>query len=313
VPIFLIDNIVESCYNINIRTEKGPDMSKQYVINSKNFANNIKLSRDATIISNVNEDNEAWIFLEKYPCNEFLKLEDVCPADILKNKKKEFINLVNQIGKKITEHIYNDYSDVFNVDSVHNVTRGMISQVAKMYYSLPSGFELLKRKVCRNPSRQQIDEDVEYQTLKKYLQDHCTVTKHAPNAKTTESLYQGKLYTKLELKTNGIKIQKNESRSIDFTIKGKNYTYKICAKYTRDSEQINLEGSGQGHQVGEALTYAQNAETYVSLNNNNIKFVVLLDGLYESKIPAMNEAIVNKDRVFVSNGEELINRVISEN
>jgi hypothetical protein len=266
-------------------------MSKQIVVNGKNGAENVRLSRLATRQSNLIEDRKSWQELAQTPCSTNN------PAYTSDKKPKKLSKLM-KMGDTLVSRIVAKYADDYGISDSKSVTRDMIADLAKEYLTWP---EKAQMNVCRDPSRQSIDEEVQVATLAQNLKDVAKVDK-LPNGEKT--LYDGRIITKDDKKNENIKLKKNDSRSIDIRIVKDDVVYYVFAKYTKDA------GSGQGLQAGEAETFIENAVKYTAANNDTTQFVVLLDGLYEAEIPAKNKEL-NNGRVYYANCEKLIDLILA--
>lgn len=279
------------------------NMSKQIVVDSKNGANNIRLSRLATRQSNLEEDRQFWNSLVQTPCSRLLP---VYKNKTLKNGSiKQIIDRaysdVMNVGTTITQRIITRYAEDFNVSTELEVTRDMIKNIAAEYLTWSERAQLL---VCRDPSRQSIDEEVQKATLEKYL-SNAKVDKPTNGVLT---LVDGDIVKKP-------KKDKVEARSIDFVIT-KNDTKKefnVFAKFSL------VAGSGQGHQADESRRFLQEAVKYVAKHNNSKCFIALLDGgEAERHIPELQSLINNlttndQSRIFVGNCEQVIDWINTHN
>ena len=261
---------------------------KQIVTSSKNGAENIRLSRLATRTSNLEEDRQMWKVLSETPCSNLLP--------IYKNKngrqvKDTAFRQAMSVGSTITQRIVTRYADEYAVSVDADVTREMIKDVAAGYLGWPEKAQLL---VCRDPSRQSIDEDVQKATLEKYL-TNATVDKPTNGVLT---LVNGEIVKKP-------KVDKVEARSIDFIINNGN-EFNLFAKYSA------VSGSGQQHQAEESRRFIKEAIKYVDKHNDGKYFIALTDGVEgERHLPELNELAKGYPTIFAGNCEDVINFINS--
>lgn len=272
-------------------------MSKQIVVDSKNGAENIRLSRLATRQSNLEEDREYWTLLSQFPCSRLLP---IYKDKYLKNGNTKKIidhnyNDAMNVGTTITQRIVTRYADDYCVTADIDVTRDMIQDLAKKYLTWPIEAQLL---VCRDPSRQSIDEEVQKITLEKYL-PNAAVDKPTNGILT---LVNGDIVKKP-------KKDKVEARSIDFVITPKNSDkeFNVFAKFSL------VAGSGQGHQADESRRFLHEAIKYTVKHDDSKHFIALLDGgEAERHIPDLQTLIAGQSRIFAGNCEQVINWVSSQ-
>jgi hypothetical protein len=263
-------------------------MTKQLVVNGKNGAENIRLSRLATRRSNLEEDKALWKILAKTPCSNILP--------IFKNKngrlvKDSAFRTAMSVGSTITQRIITRYADDFNVLTEDDVTTEMIQDLAKKYLVWPVEAQLL---VCRDPSRQSIDEEVQKATLEKYLPT-ATVNKPTNGVLT---LVSGDIVKKP-------KKDKVEARSIDFVIdNGKEFN--VFAKYSA------VSGSGQSHQAEESYRFIKEAIKYTDKHRDDKYFIALTDGAEgERHLAELNELAKDYSNIFAGNCENVIDFINS--
>jgi hypothetical protein len=264
-------------------------MSKVILTPTKNGADNIRLSRLATRQDNLTEDRKAWQILVSTPCSKSLP--------ILKNKRlnsgkvKQIIDHdyddAMTVGSTIAQRIATRYADDFNVLSESDVNCDMIKELASEYLTWPERAQLL---VCRDPSRQSIDEEVQKATLTHYL----------PTAKVEKptngvlTLVNGDLIKKP-------KKDKVEARSIDFVVDTGNNEFNVFAKYSAEA------GSGQSHQLDESIRFIKEAIKYTNKHNDGKYFIALTDGAEgERHLAEMNELTKDYQNIFAGNCEDVI-------
>jgi hypothetical protein len=271
---------------------------KQFIIQSKNGAENIRLSRLATRKSNLSEDQQVWQILSTTPCSNLLPVQKSKNGRLVKDPE---FSTAMAVGSTLTQRIITRYADDFGVAAEAEVTREMIKELASEYLTWPERAQLL---VCRDPSRQSIDEEVQKATLKQYL----------PNAQVNKpnngdiTLSEGKIVNK--------SASTADARSVDFVVDSNGYEFNIFAKYSA------VSGSGQTHQADESRRFIQEAIKYVKVNNDNKFFIALTDGKEgESHLPDLNAIIkasldqtcfVNgAPRIFAGNCENVIDFIES--
>jgi len=264
-------------------------MSKTIVVSSKNGAENVRLSRLATRQSNLAEDRAIWEILSKTPCSNL--------HPIFKNKngrlvKDQTFRTAMSVGSTITQRIITRYADDFNVLTEDDVTVDMIKEMATEYLSWSERAQLL---VCRDPSRQSIDEEVQIATLRKYLPN--AVVDKPTNGDLT--LLEGNIVKKPK---NG----KLDARSIDIVVNSNSKEFNLFAKYSA------VSGSGQSHQAQESRNFIKEAIKYVNKHNDGKYFIVLTDGAEgESHLPEMNELATGYPSIYAGNCESVIDFISS--
>jgi hypothetical protein len=258
---------------------------------TKNGAENIRLSRLAVRKANLAPDREAWRTLAKTPCS---RQHRVYKTKISKNGSTR--NIVNhdyddamEVGSTITKRIMRYWADDYGIGLEEQVEPWMIAEIANMYLNLPERMQLM---VCRDPSRQTIDEEVQKATLTNYLLE-CTVEKPTNGSLT---LINGALIKKPKGEKNA-----NGARSIDFVIRKNSIEFYVFAKYAA------VAGSAQQAQMEESERFIQEACAYTNKNNDGKNFIVLTDGAWgESHLPSMNALVQNYPNIFAGNCESVI-------
>jgi hypothetical protein len=264
-------------------------MSKVIIVESKNGADNIRLSKLATRQSNLTEDRIIWQTLSTTPCSKLLP--------IYKNKflksgnSKQIINHdyddAMSVGWTITQRIITRYADDFNVFSEEDVTANMIKELALEYLTWSERAQLL---VCRDPSRQTMDEEVQKATLEKYLPT-ATVNKPTNGVLT---LVNGDIIKKP-------KKDNVEARSIDFVVNNNGKEFNVFAKYSA------VAGSGQSHQLDESKRFIKEAIKYTDKHNDGKYFIALTDGAEgERHLSDLNELANGYPNIFAGNCESVI-------
>jgi len=259
---------------------------KQIVISGKNAAENIRLSRLATRKSNLVEDKCIWEVLAKTPCSNLLPITTTKGNKLVKDAA---FKTAMAVGSTITKRIVTRYADEFGVLCDEDVSAQMIQEIAARYLAWDYYAQLL---VCRDPSRQSIDEEVQIETLRRHLK-HANVVKLTNGSVT---LFDGRLISKP-------KDTKFDARSVDFQVLHKGIVFNIFAKYSL------VSGSGQSHQAIESKNFILEAAKYIRNTHDNAVFVVMLDGAEAERHIAELQAISNSNRIFVGNSEMVINFV----
>jgi hypothetical protein len=245
-------------------------MSKQLIIESKSGINNIEKSRRATNISNLIEDKKKWKIISN--------LEDEKVSD---NDLKNIIStLYSRLKTNYQFHGFTNEDDISFKD---------IKKLANDYLKCPESIQI---SLCRNSTRQAIDETVQYETLKKYIKNFEVV-----------NLPSG-LYTLKDGNISQTVSSVGEARSIDVKIFDLSYNYIAWGflKYSR------ADGSIQTQQSSEAISFLEQAKIYCSKHKDNTIFFIQLDGISgEKHIPYFKEKCKPfEDRILVGNTEDII-------
>tara|TARA_Y100000004_G_scaffold180731_1_gene225661 strand:- start:25 stop:795 length:771 start_codon:yes stop_codon:yes gene_type:complete len=245
-------------------------MSKQIIIESKNGTYNIEKSRQATNESNLVEDLQKW--------QQILYLKD---ENIDKDLKPIIKSLRNRLIKNLQFH---------GLNSEEDITFSHIKSLAKDYLACPKSIQI---SLCRDSTRQGVDEIVQYETLKKYIN----------NDKEVINLSSGSL-TLRNGKIDNISSGIGEARSIDVKIQPYDYSFTAYGflKYSKDS------GSIQTQQMTEAVMFAEQAKIYCNQNKDNVIFFIQLDGIEgEKHIASLKETCLShKNKIIVGNTEDII-------
>ena len=245
-------------------------MSKQIIIEGKNGTYNIEKSRQATNESNLVEDLQKW--------QQILYLKD---ENIDKDLKPIIKSLRNRLIKNLQFH---------GLKSEEDITFSQIKSLAKDYLACPKSIQI---SLCRDSTRQGVDEIVQYETLKKYIN----------NDKEVINLSSGSL-TLRNGKIDNISSGIGEARSIDVKIQPYDYSFTAYGflKYSKDS------GSIQTQQMTEAVMFAEQAKIYCNQNKDNVIFFIQLDGIEgEKHIASLKETCLShKNKIIVGNTEDII-------
>lgn len=172
-------------------------MSKVVIIESKNGADNIDKSRQATNISNLNEDIKGW--------------QKIVNGD---KKNKIVPTLLSRLEKNYEYYGFKNKEDI-NFEAVQ--------KLAKLYLHADPWLQI---NYCRDSTRQSIDESVQTATLKKYINN---TFENIPNGK--EVPFNGKIVSKKQ--AVGLNGKQIKSRSVDAIGEIKNYKIKLFQKYSK--------------------------------------------------------------------------------
>lgn len=174
-------------------------MSKVIIVESKNGADNIDKSRQATNMSNLAEDKKGW--------------EKIANGD----KKHKIVATIRSRLEKNYEY--------YGFTKKEDITFEAIQRMAKAYLEAD---EWLQINYCRDSTRQSIDESVQTATLKKYVNDSF---ENIPNGK--EVPFDGKIVSKKE--AVGLNGKQIKSRSVDAVGEVEDHPVKIFQKYSKVS------------------------------------------------------------------------------
>lgn len=172
-------------------------MGKVIVIESKNGADNIDKSRQATNVSNLNEDRKGW--------------QNIISGD---SKHKIVPTIISRLEKNY------EYYGFKNKDEIDF---SAVQRLAKAYLNADAWLQI---NYCRDSTRQSIDESVQTATLNKFINNSFT---NIANGK--EVPFDGKIVSKKEaIGLNGKQIK---ARSVDAVgiINGKQV--KLFQKYSK--------------------------------------------------------------------------------
>ena len=264
-------------------------MSKVILTPTKNGAENVRLSKLSTRQSNLTEDRSAWQTLSTTTCSKLLPIykNKFLKSGSVKKVIDHNYDDAMAVGWTITQRIITRYADDFNVFREEDVTSSMIKELATEYLTWSERAQLL---VCRDPSRQTMDEEVQKATLEKYLPT-ATVDKPTNGVLT---LVNGDIIKKP-------KKGKVEARSIDFVIDNNGKKFNVFAKYSA------VAGSGQSHQLDESKRFLEEAIKYVNKHNDGKYFIALTDGAEgERHLPELNELATEYPNIFAGNCEQVI-------
>jgi len=172
-------------------------MSKVILTPTKNGASNIDKSRQATNLSNLNEDCKDW--------------QKIVVGD---QKNKIIPTIKNRLEKNYEYYGFNSKDDI-NFKAVQ--------RLAKAYLEADAWLQI---NYCRDSTRQSIDEGVQTATLKKYINDSF---ENIANGK--EVLFNGKIVSKK--KATGLNGKQVKARSVDAIGEVNGRKVKLFQKYSK--------------------------------------------------------------------------------
>lgn len=172
-------------------------MSKVIIVESKNGALNIDKSRQATNMSNLDEDCKGW-------------------QKIVNGDQK------NKIIPTIKSRLEKNY-EYYGFASKNLIDFTAVQRLAKAYLSADPWLQI---NYCRDSTRQSIDESVQTATLKKYVNDSF---ENIPNGK--EVPFNGKLVSKKQ--ATGLNGKQIKSRSVDAIGEVNGRKIKLFQKYSK--------------------------------------------------------------------------------
>jgi hypothetical protein len=178
---------------------KEKDMSKVIIVESKNGADNVDKSRQATNVSNLNEDRKQW--------------QKIVNGDA---KSKVIPTLLSRLEKN---YEYYGFAQKEDIDFP------AVQKLAKAYIDADAWLQI---NYCRDSTRQSIDESVQTATIKEYVNDTFT---SIPNGK--EVPFNGTIVSKKE--ANGLNGKQVKARSVDAVGQINDRNVKIFQKYSKVS------------------------------------------------------------------------------
>ena len=242
-------------------------------IKSKNGAENIDVSRQATNKSNLDDAINEWKFIVQMTNYN---------SKIPKNIKTWIDTISNRIKKNRDFHEIISPSD----NEFHSVKK-----MAQVYLAADPWLQI---SFCKDSTRQSVDEQVQRAMLDKYVENG-----NFAKEKSGLYVYNGNFYNKKDLKKElGPTLDRKD---IDTCGKVQNNEIKIFQKYAK------VAGGHQDNVVIEALNFVKDCNEYVNKHNDNYFFAAQLDGAYiESHIPSLKQEIQNPNKVCVGNSESVI-------
>ena len=266
---------------------------------SKNGAENIKASRDATNQQNLDQDKVHWLAAINLDDKNFTKKSNSkgeCRFQAVvssANGKTKVNQDLTKILQKMADQIWRMNAIKFGLTSKADVELWMIKQ--KIQAILDADPDLIQGDYCRNSTRQSIDEEVQMETLIKYLPD-VQISKPKNGSLT---LANGKIGPKAKGER-----EMSTARSIDLTAKTKAgiMAYLFC-KYAGPVGSVTSV-----LQVDEANAFLDAAIVFCKLNStDNSKFIALVDGYAgEQHLDSFNEKVKDYPNIFAGNCEQVI-------
>lgn len=172
-------------------------MSKVIIVDSKNGAANIDKSRQATNMSNLEEDKKGW--------------QKIVAGD---EKNKIVVTIKSRLEKN---YEYYGFTDKNQIDFKS------VQRLAKAYLDADPWLQI---NYCRDSTRQSIDETVQTATLKKYINSSF---ENIANGK--EVPFNGKIVSKKE--AVGLNGKQIKARSVDAIGKIGDRAVKVFQKYSK--------------------------------------------------------------------------------
>ena len=172
-------------------------MSKKIIVESKNGASNIDKSRQATNMSNLEEDKKNW-------------------QKVIKGDQS------NTVIPTLRSRLEKNY-EYYGFNSKNEIDFKAIQRLATAYIEADVWLQI---NYCRDSTRQSIDESVQTATLNKYVNDSF---ENIANGK--EVPFNGKLVSKKE--AVGLNGKQVKSRSVDAIGIVGDRKVKIFQKYSR--------------------------------------------------------------------------------
>jgi hypothetical protein len=174
-------------------------MSKIIIIESKNGADNIDKSRQATNISNLNEDRKDW-------------------QKIVNGDQK------NKVVPTIKSRLEKNY-EYYGFGNKDQIDFAAVQRLAQAYLNADPWLQI---NYCRDSTRQSIDESVQTATLKKYINNSFENI-----ANGTQVPFNGKLVSKKQ--ATGLNGKQIKSRSVDAVGHVNGRDIKLFQKYSKIS------------------------------------------------------------------------------
>jgi hypothetical protein len=280
-------------------------MSKKIVVDSKNGADNIRKSRQATNESNWEEDSNIWSKIQKIDKDSSSVSKSVNKKGEVKFTYKKLTGYsksgkpkfkaetdISQVITTLAKKIANNNALEYEITYEDEVEFWMILDMLEWLVHAP---KKCQKFFCRNASRQSIDEDVQIATVIKFTQQEVI---KPTNGEFTVA--NGDMLNKKKIK------DKKFARSVDSIIPSIN-AYGFL-KYSGPVGSVTSV-----HQVGESKSFIEECKKYCDKHRDDKKFFVQVDGgAGEDHIPEMRNSIEKYlDRIFVGNSEQVIDWVLS--
>jgi 2-succinyl-5-enolpyruvyl-6-hydroxy-3-cyclohexene-1-carboxylate synthase len=174
-------------------------MSKIVIVESKNGSDNIDKSRQATNVSNLNEDRKEW--------------QKIVDGD---SKNKIVPTIVSRLEKNY---------EYYGFKNNNEIDFAAVQRLAKAYLDADPWLQI---NYCRDSTRQSIDESVQTATLNKFINNTFT---NIANGK--EVLFNGKIVSKKE--ANGLNGKQIKARSVDAVGVVADKKVKLFQKYSKQA------------------------------------------------------------------------------
>jgi hypothetical protein len=172
-------------------------MSKKIIVESKNGADNVDKSRQATNISNLDEDRVQW--------------QKIVDGDA---KSKVIPTLRSRLEKNY---------EYYGFEKKEDITFSAVQRLAKAYLDADAWLQI---NYCRDSTRQSIDESVQTATLKQYVNDSFTSIKNGEQVP-----FNGNIVSKKQ--AVGLNGKQIKARSIDAVGEVVSHQVKIFQKYSK--------------------------------------------------------------------------------
>jgi hypothetical protein len=260
---------------------------------SRNGTVNIKASRDATNLQNLEQDRKIWEKLATLKDSNIVAGRvKILTGYTKKGIPKYKIDAdVDKIFDKMKKQILRMNSIHFGINLESEIELWMIKE--KINAILAANENLIQCDYCRNSTRQSIDELVQIATLKKYV-NNSEVRK--PNNGTL-TLKDSKIIQKPKTKKAN-----KDPRSIDIVVEKNGVSYYVFAKYAGPVGSVTSK-----HQTSEAISFLDEAKLYIDNNNDSSCFIVLIDGYAgELHLEDMRESIETYPQIYAGNCEQVI-------
>lgn len=232
-------------------------------------------------------DNKSKIVL-KYDKDEFK-----CRYEEINGTKYKNNKVLADRCESYAARIFRVHAPLFGITEEKEVTPEMIVELVSMYLELPKHIQL---NVCRDPSRQSFDEEIQINMLKENL-DNFLIDK----------ITNGKITVSNGIMTSNIKNipAEQSSRSVDVKILSPNKNeYFGFIKYSNPIGSVT-----SSLQPGEGFSFLKECMKYVENNENpnNHLFFLQVDGIAgEKEIPKMLKFVENYKKIYVGNTPTII-------
>lgn len=214
-------------------------------------------------------------------------------------------NDIEKVLTSIASQIFKMNSIQFSIDNIEKVNLSIIKSKIKAILSCPRE---IQSHFCKNPNKQNCDEAFQTSMLNEKI-DYLGLK--AYKAKPNMYIYDGKFTTK-----------KKGAKSIDVFISNKNTTsenfflntekYKESLIMLGYQKTIMVSGGHQDNQLKDILLFINKADQYIKNKKNKILFFVQADGGYcVDKMSKINDAVVDKNKIFAGTTVDIIEWIIN--